>query len=267
MYPHFMAKIDRQAEPADDTDALAPLPWDQHRLSKRAAPKRKPLTLRTIIDGALDVLDREGIEVLSMRKVAAEVGVTVSALYAHVRDKDELLQVMYEHVYSQFRVPEPDPDNWRDQVRSMARDLRDLLQSHRDMARISMGRYPAGPEMIVQLERMLSLFLTAGLPVPIAAKAGDMLSLLVEGVVLEADMWNERGIGGDSGDEVRDYFADLPKDRFPKLTEHGPVMFADSPDARFELFLDVFINGLALYREAPAGPADEAPGAAATETA
>ncbi|MEU5999054.1 TetR/AcrR family transcriptional regulator [Streptomyces sp. NPDC047197] len=253
-----MARIDPQDNLADDAGALAPLPWDQHRLSKRTAPKRKPLTLKTIIDGALDVLDREGIEVLSMRKVAAEVGVTVSALYAHVRDKDELLQVMYEHVYSQFRVPEPDPDNWRKQIKDMAHDLRDLLQSHRDMARISMGRYPAGPEMIVQLERMLALFLTAGLPVPIAAKAGDMLSLLVEGVVLESDMWNERGIDGDSGDEVRNYFADLPKDRFPRLTEHGPVMFTDSPDARFALFLDVFINGLALYRTAPAEASDAA---------
>ncbi|NSC21574.1 TetR/AcrR family transcriptional regulator [Streptomyces albus subsp. chlorinus] len=251
-----MARTDHRDNAADGADSLTP-PWEQRRLAKRPAPKRKPLTLQTIIDGALAVLDREGLEVLSMRKVAAEVGVAVSALYAHVRDKDELLQVMYEHVYTRFSVPDPDPDNWQEQVRELARQLRRLLLSHRDMARISMGRFPAGPNLVVQLERMLALFLAAGLPAPIATKAGDMLSLLVEGVVLETDMWHERGIDDESDEEIRTYFAELPKERFPKLSEHGPAMFADSPESRFEVFLDVFISGLASYRQSGSVPSQQ----------
>ncbi|MFW5415203.1 TetR/AcrR family transcriptional regulator C-terminal domain-containing protein [Nocardiopsis sp. CNT-189] len=229
-------------------------PWEKNRSSKRSAPKRKPLTPEVITDKALEVLDRDGLDSLSMRKVAAELGVAVSALYVHVRDKEELLQVMYERVYSGFRVPEPDAEKWRSQVKEMARELRGILRSHRDMARISMGRFPSGPEMIMQLERMFALFLAAGLPVPLAAKAGDMLSLLVEGVVLEDDMWHGQGIreytGKDAG-EVGDYFSRLPADRFPTLALHGGELLSGSADERFELFLDVFISGLEAQLDRP----------------
>lgn len=231
------------------TAELPPPPWEKNRGGKRTAPKRRPLTLEVITEKALEVLDRDGLDVLSMRKVAAELGVAVSALYAHVRDKDELLQVMYERVYSRFQVPEPDPANWRAQVRELAWGMRTILLEHRDMARISMGRFPSGPEMILQLERMFALFLAAGLPVSLAAKAGDMLSLLVEGIVQEAEMWRGGAAEQGSAEEAADYFSRLPADRFPTLARHGAVLFSESADERFEVFLDVFIRGLESHLE------------------
>src|ERR1044071_8708810 len=85
-------------------------PWERPR--KRPAPARVPLNRERIVDAAYEVLDREGLDRFSMRMVAAELGVAVSALYVHVANKDELLELMYQRLFEQVELPELDPPRW-----------------------------------------------------------------------------------------------------------------------------------------------------------
>ncbi|MER6984155.1 TetR/AcrR family transcriptional regulator, partial [Streptomyces carpinensis] len=228
---------------------------------------RTPLSRRRIVEAAFTVLDRQGLDGLSMRQVAAELGVTVSALYAHVSSKDDLLELMYTRLFDGFEMPEPDPERWQEQVRDYARAGRRRLLSHRDMARISMAHVPFTAELLPHVEALLAVFRTAGLPDRIAAEAGDLISTYIDGFVLEEGMWQDRAAqhGGDDAsparpdwremaDEMQNYFASLPAQDFPHLRALAGLMVTDSSDERFDIGLEIILRGLASYL--PEGPGD-----------
>ncbi|MFJ3234945.1 TetR/AcrR family transcriptional regulator [Streptomyces sp. NPDC086787] len=250
------------------TDAAAdtpvpppPSPWERERPARaRVAPARTPLSRERVVEAAFTVLDRQGLDGLSMRQVAAELGVTVSALYAHVSSKDDLLELMYTRLFVGFGMPEPDPERWQEHIRDFARAGRQRLLSHRDMARISMAHVPFTAELLPHVEALLAIFRTAGLPDRIAAEAGDLISTYIDGFVLEEDMWRDRAVqhgGGDSSlarpdwlemaDEMQNYFASLPAGGFPHLRALSGLMVTGSSDERFEIGLEIILRGLASY--------------------
>ncbi|MET9121416.1 MULTISPECIES: TetR/AcrR family transcriptional regulator [unclassified Streptomyces] len=248
-----------------------PSPWERERPARaRVAPTRTPLSRERIVEAAYTVLDRQGLDGLSMRQVAAELGVTVSALYAHVSSKDDLLELMYARLFDGFEPPVADPARWREAVREYARSGRRRLLSHRDMARISMAHVPFTAELLPHVEALLAVFRTAGLPDRIAAEAGDLISTYIDGFTLEEGMWRDRAEQQSRGsasparpdwremaDEMRDYFASLPAADFPHLRALAGVMVTDSSDERFDIGLEIILRGLASYLP------DRAAGAAA----
>lgn len=229
-------------------------PWERPR--KRTVPARVPLTRERIVDAAFAVLDRDGYEKLSMRQVAAELGVAVSALYAHVSGKDELLDLMYHRLFDGMEVPDSDPDRWQEQLREHMRGMRARLLRHRDMARISMGRVPFTSELLPHVERLLAILRSAGLPDRVAAIAGDLISTYVEGFVLAEEIWQERlrterFSWDDVRRELQEYFASLPADRFPNMIALADLMIQESNDYRFELGMEILLRGLASYVTEP----------------
>lgn len=250
------------SDPAGSTPAPPPpSPWERERPARaRAAVARTPLSRERIVEAAFTVLDRQGLDGLSMRQVAAELGVTVSALYAHVSSKDDLLELMYTRLFDSVELPRPDPDRWQEQVRDFARAGRRRLLSHRDMARISMAHVPFTAELLPHVESLLAIFRTAGLPDRIAAEAGDLISTYIDGFVLEEGMWQDRAArhGGQDASlarpdwremagEMQDYFASLPAEDFPHLRALAGVMVTDSSDERFDIGLEIILRGLASY--------------------
>lgn len=240
-----MTEAKRAEEP------LPPPPWERTR--RRTGPARVPLTRERIVDAAFTVLDRNGYDRLSMRQVAAELGVAVSALYAHVSNKDELFRLMYNRMFDGFRLPPPEPERWQEQVKDYAREARRRLLAHRDMARISMANVPFTPELLPQVEQLLSIFRATGLPVEVAAIAGDILSTFIDGFAFEEAMWDERRreASAESWEvmrgEIEGYLTSLPPERFPTLVTLAPYMMNETNDYRFERGLDIILRGMASY--------------------
>src|SRR4029450_13359083 len=98
-----------------------------------------------IVEAALGLLEREGLQGVSMRKLAQELGTGAASLYWHVGDKEELLSLLLDRIVGESELPEPDPEHWQEQVKEMGRATRRLMKSHRDAAQLSMGRIPSGP--------------------------------------------------------------------------------------------------------------------------
>ncbi|WP_424535924.1 TetR/AcrR family transcriptional regulator [Sphaerisporangium viridialbum] len=237
--------------PGHDDQNMPAAPWERAR--RRPAAVRVPLTRERIIDAAFAVLDREGYDRMSMRQVAAELGVAVSALYAHVASKDELLEHMYTRLFEGYELPDPDPEHWQEQIKDYARHGRARLLQHRDMARISMAHVPFTPELLPHVEYLMAILRGAGLPDEVAATAGDMMSTYMDGFAFEESMWEERRrtTNMDTWDEMqvtlKEYFEALPADRFPNLVELSRMMFHENNDSRFELGLEIILRGLASY--------------------
>ncbi|MBO3746311.1 TetR/AcrR family transcriptional regulator C-terminal domain-containing protein [Streptosporangiaceae bacterium NEAU-GS5] len=235
-------------------------PWERPR--KRPAPARVPLNRERIVDAAYEVLDREGLDRFSMRMVAAELGVAVSALYVHVANKDELLELMYQRLFEQVELPELDPPRWREQLKEYARASRARLSAHRDLARISMMHVPFSGDVLGFIDKGLGAFRAIGLPDEVAAFVGDLVSSYVENSVLEESLWKERN-KIESRDAWRvqrqqflDYFESLPADRFPNLVELSHFMLNEDENHRFELGLEIIVRGLSSYLSEGAGPTD-----------
>ncbi|GAA2887480.1 TetR/AcrR family transcriptional regulator [Streptomyces mexicanus] len=246
---------------ADTPPTPPPSPWDRKRPARaHGTPAREPLSRERIVEAAFTVLDRQGLDGLSMRQVAAELGVTVSALYAHVSSKDDLLELMYTRLFDGFTMPAPDPERWQKQVREYAHWGRRRLLEHRDMARISMAHVPFTAELLPHVEALLAIFRTAGLPDRIAAEAGDLISTYIDGFVLEEGMWRDRVARQDGEDaaperpevsgmaeRMQEYFASLPAEDFPHLRAVAGLMVTDSSDDRFDIGLEIILRGLASY--------------------
>jgi AcrR family transcriptional regulator len=211
-------------------------PWRR----RRDATPRQPLTRDAIVEAALRLLDREGLSGLSMRKLADELAVGAASLYWHVRDKEELLALLLDRIVGEASVPDPDPENWREQVKDLARENRRLLQRHRDAAQISLGRIPIGPHSIPVLERNLAVLRAAGLPPRVVALGADMFALFVGGFAFEESMGSEQA---DTA-QLAEYFRSLPPDEFPTLVALADELVEGGPDERFEFAIELLVRGL-----------------------
>jgi AcrR family transcriptional regulator len=239
---------------ADDDADVPPPPWT--RAPQRAPRHRRdPLTQEAIVDAALAMLDATGLETLSMRRIARSLGTTAGALYWHVGSKDGLLDLVFDRIIGEQPVPDPDPDRWQEQVKEVARTMRATILGHRDIVRLSIGRIPMGPNALRYADRLLAILRAGGLPPELAVSGCQLLISIVNGFAID-----ETGEGGQppadrpppdaAATMTRDYLAALPSDRFPNLAELADLVAAADADQRFELLLDLFVDGLAHRAQA-----------------
>ncbi len=240
---------------ADLSKAVPPPPWRPARARTRV---REPLSQERIVDAAMKIVDTDGLDALSMRRLGDELHTTASALYAHVADKEELLDLMFDRFMGELEIPEFDPENWREQIKEFARQCRRVLAGHRDFARATMARAPFGPNGLVLIEKMLAFLRPTGLPDEIAAYVGDLFGSFVATQVIESHMYEqaarERHDPMESAADIKAYIESLPKELFPNLTAvTGPMFQVDDSGKydRFELGLEILMRGIESYL--PAG--------------
>ena len=154
---------------------------------------------------------------------------------------------IFNRVIGEFEVPDPDPERWTEQLKDVARQVRAGILRHRDVVRISMGRFPMGPNGLRFAERLLAIFRAGGLPDRTAAVANHLIFVVINAFSLEdaAPPGGPDASPDESNAMITGYIASLPPDQFPNLVAVAPVFTLDDLDARFDLLLDLFVDGLA----------------------
>jgi TetR/AcrR family transcriptional regulator, tetracycline repressor protein len=229
-------------------------PGRQSRADKPA------LSREAIVEAALRIIDAEGVDAVSMRRVAQEFETGAASLYAYVTSKDQLLDLVLDGVMGQIAAAVPADgaryENWQEWLKESARAVRDVLTGHRDVAKVFLGRIPFGPNGLIVIEHQLAMLRAGGVPDRVAAFAGDLLSQYIVSTAIEEDMWRSRFPNATPQDivaqmgEIRDYLTGLPVDFFPNVVAMaGPMMAGDSHADRFEMGLDIIVRGLASLPE------------------
>jgi TetR/AcrR family transcriptional regulator, tetracycline repressor protein len=191
-----------------------------------------------VLAGALALLDSDGLEGLSMRKLAAQLGVQAPALYWHFTHKQALLDAMADAVLAEADGPAPQ-GTWEQQLAELGGRLRRALLAHRDGARVVAGTFTAGPGTVRAGAMAVEIFRSAGVPAERAGWAGFSLGYYVLGHCIEdqaqAELPEEGGWEAKAGVDEHDgsYF-----DRAMTAT-----ITAD-PAARFAYGLQLFIAGI-----------------------
>jgi AcrR family transcriptional regulator len=223
-------------------------PWQ--RVPQRAAGRRRdPITRDAIVQTAIRLLDQEGLDALSMRRIAEELDTGAASLYWHVGSKDGLLDLIFDHVIGEVEVPEPEPQRWREQLKEVARATRAVILRHRDIVRISIGRIPMGPNALRVSEGLFGILRAGGIPNELAVTAQRLLFAVVNGFTL--DETTELGVEIEgqpseaTANAARAYIAELPAERFPNLIAVAEHFHHADDDQSFELLIDVFVDGLA----------------------
>ncbi|MDE3134050.1 MAG: TetR/AcrR family transcriptional regulator C-terminal domain-containing protein [Acidobacteriota bacterium] len=209
--------------------------------------RQRALSQGAIVDAALAIIDREGLDALTMRTVAHALGTGPASLYAYVGSKEQLVELVVERVIGEVRIGgEPDPARWSEQIKETAREMRRVFASHGDLARASFGRIPVGENALRGGEWMMAVMRAGGLSDRVTALAVDLLSLYVMGVAYEDGL--ARGTDPEQAldfiDQLRTYFASLPADRFPNFVALADEATAGDENSRFEFGLEVLVRGL-----------------------
>ncbi|HEY7133691.1 MAG TPA: TetR/AcrR family transcriptional regulator [Acidimicrobiia bacterium] len=225
----------------DDTpSAVVEPPW--WRPSRATGRRRQPLSRELIIEAAVRILDAEGADALTVRRLGEELDTGSATLYWYVGSKDELGELVYDHVMGEVELPEPDPDRWQDQIKQLGRQAYRVMLRHNDAVRLSLGRVPVGPNMLRIMEWSLELFRRAGIDERAASFFGDIFGRYLDASVLEVTAH-----GGPPVEQVGAYFQSLPPDRFPNVAALAATMTGGDDDERFEFGLDLLVRGLETY--------------------
>ena len=224
------------------TTAEVPLPpWavTPARRAKRAA--RPPLDRDRIVAAALGIVDDEGLEALSLRRLAEALGVTPMSIYWHVRDKAELLELVGQAVLAEIELP-PARGEWREQLTDLHRAMLTVLLKHPNTLDALIGRARFGPAGVTMFERLLSILLDAGLS---ADAAFDAYMVLYEYLLGFAAVANRTPEFKEIQQQGVVYLLTLPADQFPSIARVAPAIGHRSLAEQFETGLAALVEGIA----------------------
>lgn len=216
--------------------------------------KRTPLTRERALAAAMAIADTEGIDALTMRRVAKALGVEAMSLYYHVASKDDLLDGMIDLVFSEIEVPPPG-DDWVDAMRARAVSARAALLRHPWAVSLMDSRTAPGPATLRHHDALIGLHRAAGISMALSAHILALLDAFVFGFVIQEVALPFQGDAAiqEGADEV---VQALPIDEFPNIhafmAEHV-MQPGYSFSAEFDFGLDLILRGLAeaARQEAP----------------
>ena len=197
---------------------------------------------------AVELLDTDGIEGLSLRKLAARLGVGAASLYWHVKDKDELLDLAVDAVLGEVR-PGDATGSWRDELARTGRELRRVMLLHRWAVPLLLTRPTFGPQAIAALEATLTAISRAGFAGVDLFHAYSVLITYVTGEVAQemSVPAGERAPDGNALDLVGS-LEQLYGREYPLLRTLAPHLLSHEQDPQFEFGLAVVLDGLEARR-------------------
>ncbi|MFI5954157.1 TetR/AcrR family transcriptional regulator C-terminal domain-containing protein [Cryptosporangium sp. NPDC051539] len=232
--------------PAHGLEPVLGLPDPPRR---RRRPTDEPLTRERVIAAALAIADADGMAELSMRRVAADLGVATMALYRYVPSKEDLVIHMLDAVFGEVSmIPDPEPAGWRAKLESVARKQWDVYRQHRWMAgALSFSRPQLVPRGMVHTEYAMAAMNDTGLAPAQLLHVAVCLFNHVRSVALvhDEELRNQQDTGMDAGewmDGQDDYFVQvLATGQFPMMAAVSSI-----PDDAFSIE-SMFEFGLARY--------------------
>jgi TetR/AcrR family tetracycline transcriptional repressor len=228
------------------TDEASPPP--------RARRQRRGLTRGQIVERALEIGDREGLDAVSVRRLASELGVTSMALYRHVKDKNDLFSAMLEAVSADvdLTVGIVGTMTWQDRVRRLLRNAAEALSARPVILPLQIAyQGPLTPTVVRPLEGLLNILLEAGFSAEDAVSLSRTVMLLLAGLLLLA--------GPDLGDWMPSeelevvrrrselMLLDLSKDEYPVIRQHARLfaeVFVSPGTGWLDQTIDLLVAGL-----------------------
>src|SRR5580704_12526414 len=215
-------------------------------------PERARLSKRAVVDRALKLADADGLDTLTIRKLAQDLGVTPMALYWHFRSKEDLLEGVAERVWGEIEVNVDPAVPWWGQLQGGLESLIAVLRAHRSAPQLLLEHDKRNEAALRATEAALDILLGAGFDPQHAAEIAR--STLWTGITL---VMSEAGYHPELSEEARAefqrrneiYLAMLPAVRYPRLVQCSAQMADCDPDFHYRLGVEMFIAGVRAMAE------------------
>jgi AcrR family transcriptional regulator len=200
---------------------------------------RGTLNREAIAAAALELLDRDGLDALSMRKLADELGVGTMTLYGYFRGKSELLDAVIDVSVTEGGTSID--GTWRERAAGLARGMRAYLERHPALVQIRLRQTMTRPRQFRVTEQVVRALVDAGLPHDEAARAFRLLFTYVFGYVA----FSPDAAADSARAEVRTSLAALPPDEYPLLSSMvDEAVAAAAGDEQFDFGLELILDGV-----------------------
>ena len=222
--------------------------------SSTRAP-RNSLSRALVVEAAFELVDADGLDALTIRAVAARIGVKPMSLYRHVANKDELLDALVERVYAEFEPPDPQQADWGAELRRRASSVREVLVRHPwSLALIETRTGPDRAFTFAHAEAVLATLIAAGCSPRLASRAFVVFDSYVYGFAVQEITMPST----EPGEGVADDTA-AAMQQHPSLVAVMDAVMADADYdflAEFDAGLDLVLDGIDRWRDPGAHPGD-----------
>jgi AcrR family transcriptional regulator len=218
---------------------------------KAGAERRAQLTRQQVVTAAIELADRAGIDSISMRRLAQELGIEAMSLYTHVRNKEDLLDGIADAVIGAIPA-DTGAAGWRTSLRQMALAARGVMLRHPWAPRAIETRAAPGPAALTYINTILGILREGGFSIAQTHRALHILGSRLLGFTQE--------LFDDSADADQQAAPTLPPGfaaAFPHAAEmalavtHGGALGPCDDDSEFEFALDFILDGLDRLRRPP----------------
>jgi AcrR family transcriptional regulator len=209
--------------------------------------RRAPLSRARVLQTAVGLADREGIDAVSMRRLGQELGVEAMSLYTHIRGKEDLLDGMVDVVVAEIAVDTAGPD-WRTTLRRQILEARAVMLRHRWAARVIETRTSPGLATLGYMEAASGIIHDGGFSVDLTHHAMHVLGSRILG--FNQDLYDD----SDTPDEAAAAFAAQLASAYPNIAaiagaaSHEGGLGGCDDDYEFEFGLDLILDGLERRR-------------------
>lgn len=212
-------------------------------ISRRDRPAKPPLSREAVVKAALRVLERDGAEKLTIRRVAEELDTGPASLYVYVKNVTVLHALLIDDLLADLDLSWDGAEPWRARVHRVIGDYIALLTQHGNLARSAMFVWPEGPHYLGLIDLLLKLLRAAGADERPAAWGID---LLLQHASVTAAEWAARASGtGQELDELAAALASADGERHPTLAASRTAAFTEgTPEERHRWALDALLNGI-----------------------
>jgi TetR/AcrR family tetracycline transcriptional repressor len=233
----------------------------------KATARRTPITTELLVDAAIELIESDGLDTLSMRRLADRFGIQAASVYWYVASKEHMLDLVVDRLHGmavqsvlveQVEQRRTEDETPQQVLRRFAVGYRSFLLAHPDSARVIAGRLVVGENLSLLIEEVLALFRQTGLSPREAVHAAYVLLVYVQGFALHETAPLSVVTAGPNDDrsttlnQMQQVLASLPADRFPNTSAAAADLARPDMPARFTFGLDLLLAGLMQFVESPA---------------
>jgi TetR/AcrR family tetracycline transcriptional repressor len=226
-------------------------------------PRRQRITRDVVLEAAMRLVDEEGLDALTMRRLGDLLGTDPAMVYRLFQGKDDLLEALADEVFASAARDAPSPnsastgspqDDWQAVVRELAHGVRAALLAHPALIGVAVKRPPRGEATFRGIDAGLGVLLSAGLSEDDAAYGYQAVLFYALGfAVLEAPFAAEPDGGAAQQAQTHRALAELPTERYPSIAATIEHLYGPDLNHQFEYGLRLLIAGLASRVSAPKG--------------
>ncbi|MFE1752426.1 TetR/AcrR family transcriptional regulator [Streptomyces anandii] len=214
-------------------------------ISRRERPAKPALTREGIVDTALRLMDEEGLQRVTMRRLALALDTGPASLYVYVANTAELHAAILDRLLGQVDLaPAADADGWRERLHTVLVSYTRLLFAHPSLAQSALVTRPAGPHYLTLVETLLALLDEGGVPAPQAAWGVDILLQSATASAAEHSSRVEDTRSDEEWRRLNRALAEATAETYPHIHAQAADLVSGTPEERTRWAIDMLVNGI-----------------------